>query len=196
MKHLRLFIFVFLSVIFSNKSFSDIIDKITISGNTRITDETIITFLPVKLKDDIDEYQINNITKELYETNFFKNITITFNNNELNIKIEENPLIQNITFNGIKSNTLKQFITSETILKPRSSFTDFFLEQDLNKIKDNLNKRGYYFSSIKTKIETLDDNIINLIYDFNLGQKAKIKKISFIGNKIYKDNKLKSLILS
>ena len=85
MKNLRLFIFIFLLVIFSNKSFSDIINKITISGNARITDETIITFLPVKLNDDIDENQINNITKELYETSFFKNVIITFNNNELNI---------------------------------------------------------------------------------------------------------------
>jgi outer membrane protein insertion porin family len=152
MKYLRLFIFIFLFVIFSNKSFSDIINKITISGNVRITDETIITFLPVKLNDDIDENQINNITKELYETNFFKNVIITFNNNELNIKVEENPIIQNITFNGIKSDSLKQFITSETILKPRSSFTDFFLEQDLNKMKDNLSKRGYYFSSITQKL--------------------------------------------
>jgi len=196
MKYLKLFIFVFLSVIFSNNGFSDIINKITISGNSRITDETIITFLPVKLNTDIDEIQINNITKELYETNFFKNITITFNNNDLNIIVEENPIIQNIIFNGIKSNSLKQFITSETILKSRSSFTESFLEQDLNKIKDKLNVRGYYFSSIMTKIETLDDNIINLIYDFNLGEKAKIKKISFIGDKVYKDKKLKSIILS
>ena len=196
MKYLRLFVFIFLSFISSNKSFSDIINKITISGNTRITYETIITFLPVKLNDDIDENQINNITKELYETSFFKNVIITFNNNELDIKVEENPIIQNITFNGIKSDTLKQFITSETILKPRSSFTNFFLEQDIDKMKDNLSNRGYYFSSITSKIETLDDNIINLIYDFNLGEKAKIKKISFIGDKVYKDKKLKSLILS
>ena len=196
MKHLRLFVFIFLSVIFSNESFSDIVNKITISGNARITDQTIITFLPVKLNDDIDENQINNITKELYETSFFKNILINFNNNELNIKVEENPIIQNITFKGIKSDTLKQFIISETILKPRSSFTQFFLEQDLDKMKDNLSNRGYYFSSIISKIETLDDNIINLIYDFNLGEKAKIKKISFVGDKVYKDNKLKSLILS
>jgi outer membrane protein insertion porin family len=196
MKYLRLFVFILLSVIFSNKSFSDIINKITISGNARITDETIITFLPVKLNDDIDENQLNNITKELYETSYFKNVIITFNNNELNIKVEENPIIQNITFNGIKSDTLKQFIISETILKPRSSFTNFFLEQDIGKMKDNLSNRGYYFSSITSKIETLDDNIINLIYDFNLGEKAKIKKISFIGDKVYKDKKLKSLILS
>ena len=196
MKHLRLFVFIFLSVIFSNESFSDIVNKITISGNARITDQTIITFLPVKLNDDIDENKINNITRDLYGTSFFKNVLITFNNNELNIKVEENPIIQNITFKGIKSDTLKQFIISETILKPRSSFTQFFLEQDLDKMKDNLSNRGYYFSSIISKIETLDDNIINLIYDFNLGEKAKIKKISFVGDKVYKDNKLKSLILS
>ena len=40
------------------------------------------------------------------------------------------------------------------------------------------------------------NNLVNLVFDFNLGKKAKIKKISFVGNKIYKDNKLKRIIAS
>ena len=55
---------------------------------------------------------------------------------------------------------------------------------------------GYYFSEIDISIENLQDNKINLTYNISLGEKAKIKKISFIGNKIFKDKKLKSIILS
>ena len=50
---------------------------------------------------------------------------------------------------------------------------------------------GYYFSEIDISIEELQDNKINLTYNISLGNKAKIKKISFIGNKIFKDKKLK-----
>ena len=40
-------------------------------------------------------------------------------------------------------------------------------------------------------LKNLENNLVNLIYNINLGEKAKIKKISFIGNKIFKDKKLK-----
>ena len=42
----------------------------------------------------------------------------------------------------------------------------------------------------------MKDNKINLQFSINLGNKAKIKRISFIGNKILKDKRLKSLIAS
>ena len=56
---------------------------------------------------------INDIIKNLYETNFFKNINITFKDNILSIILEENPLIQNITYNGIKSKSLRNNILDD-----------------------------------------------------------------------------------
>jgi outer membrane protein insertion porin family len=38
--------------------------------------------------------------------------------------------------------------------------------------------------------------MINLEYKIDIGNKAKIRKISFLGNKIFKDKKLKSIIIS
>ena len=45
-------------------------------------------------------------------------------------------------------------------------------------------------------VEKLSDNKVNLIYNVEIGDKAKIKKISFIGDKIFKDRKLRSIIVS
>ena len=184
------------SLFFTNVSFSSTIDKITIIGNERITAETIKTFLPVKINDNINERELNNITKELYETNFFSNIFVSLINNELIIKLSENPIIQNVIYNGIKSESLRQFITSNVKLRSRSSYVELFLKEDIDGIIENLKLRGYYFAKIETQSELLDDNKLNLIYNIDLGDKAKIKKISFIGNKIFKDKKLKSIILS
>ena len=170
--------------------------KIEITGNIRISDETIITFLPLKIGDTINELSINEITKDLYSTNFFSDIDVKFINDTLYLSLDENPIIQNLSYNGIKSDALLDSITEGTSLIERSSFNDIFLKNDLSIINNNLKNRGYFFSSIKTKIENLDDNKVNLIYDIELGDKAKINKISFIGNKIFKDKKLKSVIVS
>ena len=194
---INLFLIAILLLLLINKSFSANIEKITIVGNERITDETIKTFLTVEVNDFVSDDKLNNITKELYETNFFKNIAIKIvDNKELLIELSENPIVQNIVYNGIKSTSLKNFISTDTKLINRSSYVELFLEQDIEKISDNLKKRAYYFATIQTQIENLENNRVNIIYNIDLGKKAKIKKISFIGDKIFKDKKLKSIILS
>ena len=55
---------------------------------------------------------------------------------------------------------------------------------------------GYFFSKVSILKEDVGDNKLNLIIDIKLGKKAKIKKISFIGDKIYKNRKLNSVIVS
>ena len=56
-------------------------------------------------------------------------------------------------------------------------------------MRNDLKEIGYYFSEVDVLIEDLGDNKVNLIYKIKMGDKAKIKKISFIGDKIYKDRK-------
>jgi outer membrane protein insertion porin family len=195
--YLKLF-FLSLNILLLLSSFSksESIQNIKITGNQRLADQTIISFLPYKINDKISSNEINIITKELFKTNFFKDVTVKFIKNELEITVIENPIIQNVIFNGLKSNTLKDLITSNLRLTDRSSFVEIFLDQDKLSISSNLKNRGYYFSNISTNVEYLDNNSVNLIYDIELGDKAKIKKISFVGNKVFKDKKLKSLILS
>ena len=195
-KNFYIFFVIIYILVNVKPSYSDTLKSITINGNERISSETINTFLSIKLNDELNEEKLNLISKELYETNFFKNVTLKYENNDLTINVIENPIIQNIFFDGIKSNSLKDFITNNVNLIERSSFIDFFLEQDLNIMKQNLKSRGYYFSNIDVKIENLEDNKINLFYNFDIGEKAKINKITFVGNKIYKNKDLKNIILS
>ena len=189
-------LFLFLFILLSSNSRAEIINKIVIDGNTRISAETIIMFSGAKLNKDLNDNDLNQILKKLYETNFFELVSVKIKDNILNIKIKENPIIQNITYEGIKSSTIMETIKEDVILKSRSSFNKIILEKDREKINNSLKNLGYYFSEINISIEELEDNKINLFYNISLGKKAKIKKISFIGNKIYKDKKLKSIILS
>ena len=188
-------LFVF-NLSFINFSNSDILKKIEIFGNDRISNETIAMFSEVEINDNINSNIINKVLKNLYDTNFFQDVSIKFTNNILEIKVVENPIIQNITYEGIKSNRIKDLIVSSTKLKSRSSFNDLIFRKDKESIKSELKILGYYFPSIETYIEDLKDNKINLTYNINLGEKAKIKKISFIGDKKFKDKKLKSIIVS
>ena len=153
-------------------------------------------FSEVEINDNVNANVVNTVLKNLYNTNFFENVSVNFTNSILEIRVVENPIIQNINYEGIKSNKIKDLIRTSTKLKSRSSYNELILKNDKKNIQTELKKLGYYFPSIETYIENLKDNKINLTYKIELGDKAKINKISFIGDKKFKDKKLKNIIVS
>ena len=187
---------IFFSLILSSWLRAEVIDKINIKGNQRISSESIKMFAEVSVSDDLSESDLNEILKKLYNTNFFDLVSVKILKNELVIKVKENPIIQNITFEGIKSSKILDELGKNIVLKSRSSFNEVLLNKDRKNIKSYLKEKGYYFSRIEISKEELEDNKINLFYKISLGEKARIKKIAFIGDKIFKDKKLKGVILS
>ena len=186
--------FFIILLFFSTKSFSDTVNKIEIIGNDRISDETIKLFISVDIKDEINDDKLNNIVKDLYDTDFFKDISVKFDNQILLINVLENPIIENISYIGIKSKRILKLIKDGSKIKPRSSYNERTLKNDKQKINDILKALGYYNSSLDIIVDQSKNNLVTITYDINLGKKSKIKKINFIGNKVFKDKKLYRII--
>ena len=188
---------IFFVIIFKiSNLYAEIIKDIQVNGNQRITDESIILFSKAKINSSISEEKINFYLKNLYETNFFKDVSIKLDKNILVIKVEEEPIIQSIIYKGVKAKKILDPIKKITTLNDRSSFKDYIFLEDKRKIQSLLRSMGYYFSKITGSIEDFGDNKINLIYEIDLGEKSKISRITFSGDKIYKDKKLRSIIAS
>ena len=179
-----------------NTVHSEIVNKIEIIGNERISDDTVELFSQVSLEDDLTTDDLNTILKNLYETNFFKNVSVELKNNILSITILENPIIETINYNGIKSNKLIDQLKEDALLKSRSSYNEFILSEEKKRLINLLKEIGYYKPEIDIILNEENDNLVTLNLNFNLGNKAKIKKITFIGNKIFKDKKLRRIIAS
>ena len=175
---------------------SEIIKNIEIVGNERIPDETILMFSDIQIDDKIDNENLNKILKNLYESNFFENVSVSFDKSILKIRVTESPIIDKIVYSGIKSNSIKEEISKILKLRSRSSFNEYDFSYDRNSILNYLKNKGYYFAVVETYVEQLEANLININYNIELGNKAKIKKISFIGDTIYKNSKLRSIIIS
>ena len=153
-------------------------------------------FSQVSLEDDLTKDDLNTILKNLYETNFFKNVIVELKNNILSIKILENPIIETINYNGIKSNKLIDQLKEDALLKSRSSYNEFILIEEKKRLINLLKEIGYYNPKIDIILNEENDNLVILNLNFDLGNKAKIKKITFIGDKIFKDKKLRRIIAS
>ena len=189
-------IIILLSVFFTTCAFSSSLNKIIINGNDRISDETVKLFISVNVDDQINSLKLNQIVKDLYDTNFFKDISVNFNNQILYIDLIENPIIENISFKGIKSSRILDILKQETSIKSRSSFNESLLKKEKLLIENILKNLGYYNSNLDILIEEKKNNLINITYEINLGKKSKIGKITFIGNKVFKDKKLHNIITS
>jgi len=184
------------SIFFTFTSYSKNYENIIINGNERISNETILIFSKISEDKTLGENSINDILKRLYKSGFFKDVSVRIENNNLTINVLENPIIQTVFINGIKRKKTEESLYDILSLKNRSSYNSVLIKKDEDAILSYLKDQGFYFSTITSSFQDLDNNKIDLYYVIELGDKAKINKISFVGDKKFKDSTLKSVILS
>ena len=193
----KILLFNVIIYLLASSAFAEIINKITINGNKRLSPETITLFADVNLGTDYKDDDLNDILKKLYDSGFLQNVNLKIVNNILEINVVENPIIENIEILGIENEKLKEALSDNFILKSRQSYVENKFINDRNKVESFLKQLGYYFSKVETSFSKNEElNSINLTYDITLGEKARISEIQFIGNKYFKDRKLSKIITS
>ena len=160
-----------LCLIFFSAS-AEIVKNVKIEGNNRISSETIKVYGEINIGDDYSSFDINQILKNLYKTNFFEDVKISLTSNVLNIFVEEYPIINFIDLQGEPSKTVKKKVLEQLNLKEKESFIENKLSEDVNLLKKIYGTIGFNFVNVEAKIEKFDDNRINLIYFLEKGKKT------------------------
>ncbi len=196
-KKIKLFLITFfLYIIIISNSYSETLKKFLIQGNDRVSNETIIMFSNLEIGENINEEKLNKLIKDLYSTDYFKNISLSIDNGVLNIKVVENPIIQSVIINGIDDDNIMDGIKKVTSKIEKYPFVEIKIKEQTQLLKNILKSYGYYFVELNTLLNNNKNNTIDLIYNFKLGEIAKIKKIKFIGDKVFRDNTLRNIIIS
>ena len=177
---------------------AEIIKKIEINGNKRISDETIKVYGEFRdsLGQDLSKSDLDRILKNLYLTDFFENVSIEIINNTLTIDLKEYPVVNQLIIIGEKSTKLENEIKKIIRTKEKNSFIENNLKQDVTSIKNLYSTLGYNFSEVEAKIRKVDEDNIDLIFKVERGKITKIRKISFTGDKKLKDKRLRDIIAS
>ena len=110
-------------LIFFSTSLADVVKKIEITGNKRITSQSISVLGGISLNEEYDDLKLNSVLKKLYNTNFFSNINLSIENSIMKINVIENPIIENIEISGVKNKNFLKSIKDQMILKNRMSYT-------------------------------------------------------------------------
>mgnify|MGYP006137644943 CR=1 FL=1 len=186
---------ILLNTFFLNFSFAQNVKDLKVNGNKRLSVETIKVIGNIDFNKNYDDNVLNELTKKFYSSGYFKDLSVYINNETLVIDLIENPIIEDIQVEGLKKQTLIDALLNDISLKNRRPFTKLFLNKDMNLIRNILKRSGYYFAEVSSSIiENSELNTIRLKITINEGPRAKIKKISFIGDKKVKDKKLLEII--
>jgi outer membrane protein insertion porin family len=180
-------------IILTNVTFAEI-KKINIVGNTRVNSATIESLVDKKII-NIDSIYVNNLTKKIYDTDFFSDVKISFNQDILTITVVENPIVNFFYINGVKDSDLDQ-VNKIITLKENNIFSSSKLKKDIEATREFLNAAGYYQATIVPEVIKIDNNQINLIINIDKKEISKIKNIYFIGNKHFSSSQLLEVISS
>ena len=183
-------------IIKTSLSFAEIVNDIMVTGNERVSKETIINFSELNKGDDVSSSDLNKSLKSLYDTNFFEDVKVEINNNLVKINVKEYPIIQEIIINGIKRKKTIEELKDQISLKDKNPFNKSLIKSDQNRILNIFKQSGFYFAKVDVRVEINENKTVNIIYNVERGEKATIKEIKFIGDKKFKNRKLHSIITS
>ncbi len=191
MKKFYLYLIVFLMIGLNTFANENIINSIKIEGTQRIDTETVVSYSEASLGDIYTEDLGNLILKRLFETNLFSNIQISYSENTLKIILKENPTINLVKFEG-NSKIKDEDLLIEISLKERSVYSRSKVKKDIERMLTLYQRSGRLSSEINPKIETLDNNRVNLIYEITESDITKVSNIIILGNDVFSSSKIKS----
>ncbi|MEM7427569.1 MAG: outer membrane protein assembly factor BamA, partial [Pseudomonadota bacterium] len=174
---------------------SAIVAQIVVEGNQRIEAETVRSYMQIRIGDPFSADLIDESLQSLFQTGLFSNVRIFRRGSSLVVAVEENPIINRIAFEG--NSVLKNdALLKEIDLKPRMVFTRARVQADVDRIITLYRRSGQFNARVEPKIIRLAQNRIDLVFEITEGDRTSVQSITFIGNRVYSDGQLRSVIVT
>ena len=175
------------------QAYAETIAQIRIEGNQRVEEETVLSYLQFSRGEEFDPEKIDESIKVLFQTGLFSDVQMFQRGNTLVIKLEENPLINQVNFEGNKE-IADDALAKEVEVRERMIFTKARVRSDTQRVLALYQKSGYYNVRVAPKLIRLPENRINLVFEVTEGSETTVKTISFTGNEAFSDGQLRDVI--
>lgn len=175
------------------KSVSGVIHHIRITGTQRIEPATVMSYISLHAGDTYTDQAGDEALKALYATGLFSDVQIGWQNGTLTIHVAENPIINQVDFEGNSKVTTKD-LAKEVQLQPRLVYTRAKVQSDIQRIIELYRRNGRFAATVNPEIIQRPQNRVDLIYSINEGPSTGVSRIMFVGNHKYDDDTLRSKI--
>ncbi len=192
-------------------SAQEIVEKIEIIGNERVTRETILYYLSSREGDYYNQELLQRDFKVLWSTGFFSDLKIEEEEGErgkvVKIVVEENPVIKDIIFKTgkkLKENDIVDKLKeNDEYILPYSYYNPFKIDRIKQRIESLLREKGLAESKVEVAVNRKGNNELEVVFNVDEGPKIRVGDVVFTGSPklpqsylhgALKDNKGHSLI--
>ncbi|RZI99965.1 MAG: outer membrane protein assembly factor BamA [Brevundimonas sp.] len=173
-----------------------VVNRILVRGNQRIDQTTVLSYLPIQPGDTVDPVSLDVAVRSLNRTQLFADVQLGVQpNGDLVVEIVENPIINQVVFEGNSALGEKK-LTEEVTLKPRGIYTRARVQEDVGKIVELYRLSGRISATVTPKLVQLEQNRVDVIFEINEGPETGIQAITFLGNSAFSDDDLRSVMVT
>jgi len=174
---------------------AETLKSMKIQGTRRIEDATITNYTGMKIGQNVTAGDLDRATKTLFATGLFSNVDIKMNNGIATVKVEENPIVHEVFFEGNKA-LEDDVLKTEIQMKPRSVYTKTKVQKDADRLLSVYKRNGRFAATIEPKIIKKDQNRVDVIFEIDEGGKAFVRDINFVGNNAFSESILESKMMT
>lgn len=170
-----------------------VVSRIVVEGNQRVDAETVRAYLTIQPGRQFSAEDVNDSLVALFETGLFANVSIDQRGGALVVEVTENPIINEIAFEGnrkFKDDQLSTIIES----RPRGVYTRARVQNDVRRLLELYRRQARFQASVQPRLIDLPQNRVNLVFEIGEGPTTDISRINFIGNRAYSDARLRNVI--
>jgi outer membrane protein insertion porin family len=172
------------------------VTEIKTSGLKRIERDAVLEKILSKQGTEYDGERIRSDIEILYGMGYFDNIEIFKDETPAGVTLRyefvERPVINEIVFEGnekINTSDLQDAIK----VKKWSILDTNKVQADIEILQKQYEDKGYYLAKITHEVRPDTPGEVKLVYKVSDYDKVEIKRISFLNNKRYSSDKLKSI---
>lgn len=169
-----------------------VVQDIKVEGLQRVALGAALTYLPVKVGDEMNGFRVSQLIRSLYSSTHFESIQILRDGDTLLVRVKERPTISSIIYDGnddIKDEQLQESLDGSNI-KIGEPLDKTVLTSIENGLKDFYYSIGKYNADVTAIITPLPRNRVDVKLLFEEGDAAKIQQINIVGNQKFADQEL------
>lgn len=171
------------------------IANIRVEGNQRIEAATVLSYMQLSPGDRFEPTRIDNALKNLFASGLFADVTFRREADDLVVTVVENPIINRLAFEGNRR-IGDDVLRNEVQLRPRVVYTATRVQADARRILDIYRRSGRFAATVEPKVIPLDQNRVDLVFEIHEGDITEVRRIDFVGNRIFSDSELRDEILT
>ena len=181
------------SLLFSATADAAPISEIRVNGTERIEPATVMSYLNVRVGDDLNSTTLDGALKNLFASGLFADVSVGASGNAMVVNVVENPIINQIAFEG-NGDLSDSALLAEIQMRPRQVFTRTKAQSDVTRLYQVYRRSGRFSANIEPKLIKLDQNRVDIVFEIDEKDVTNVSTIRFVGNTNFSDDRLRSEI--